>query len=436
VRPDLNDLVPVLAMLAAVLLLLPKRDMKGIAARLRATAQGERDYVFGPPAGLGPLSVDFVERWLQLVRRELPRAVELGVPLHVLAVLIEARGAERRLAREAAWGDSTAGLLFEHLLGRITEIEFRDRLREGGFPLPASKLRWTNPTKLSMPSMIWRVEWERHLESLQRHAEPPPAQKPTTFAKVMEVAEPLVTELEIQTLGRISICSAGEDFAPRLLHRPALAFTWLYLLAREGRQPNDRVTRAVLADELFPGIDPEQQRRKLRQRLNELSNDLPRALASRITTDGEYVGLDLTGSDFDVRRLLALAEEVRAIDGPLSGELLGQVEKALRPAAEEFLPGWEEIERRGTDRGSDAERVVSEVRDRVVAAHLSLVDALARTHLARQQPGRAIPRLEEALRHRPDREQLARRLADAYEMTGQTRGAARLREEYGFREGP
>src|SRR2546427_12667782 len=160
-RPDLNDLPTILALLAAVLLLLPKREWRTIPPRVRATARGDRHPLFGPQAGLGPLSSDFIERWLQLVRRELPRAVELGVPLHVLAVLVEARGARRRLERERARSDSAAGLLFERLSGRITEIELHDRLRQRGLPLPAPNLTMSAPPKLTPPPMTWREEGEQ-----------------------------------------------------------------------------------------------------------------------------------------------------------------------------------------------------------------------------------------------------------------------------------
>jgi hypothetical protein len=44
----------------------------------------------------------------------------------------------------------------------------------------------------------------------------------------------------------------------------------------------------------------------------------------------------------------------------------------------------------------------------------------------------AISFLEEALRLRPERAALARRLADVYERNGQPQRAARLRGEYGI----
>ncbi len=42
--------------------------------------------------------------------------------------------------------------------------------------------------------------------------------------------------------------------------------------------------------------------------------------------------------------------------------------------------------------------------------------------------------LEEAARRRPERVGLARKLADAYESSGQPRRATQLREEYGLDE--
>jgi hypothetical protein len=39
--------------------------------------------------------------------------------------------------------------------------------------------------------------------------------------------------MEIRTLGEIRLNASGEDYGPGLLHRPALAASWFYLLARQ-----------------------------------------------------------------------------------------------------------------------------------------------------------------------------------------------------------
>lgn len=435
-RPDVNDLVTILVLLAIPLLLLPTWDSRRIPDRLRATARGDRHHVFGPPAGGGPLADDPIERWLQVMRRELPRVLLLGLPLHMLALGAEAHGARRRLARDDEWRRSAAGLLFELLTGRMNETELHERLRERGLPLPSEKLRWEPTPRLTMPPMEWRIEWDRHLESLGEEERPEREPAAPLAAPAPKPAAPPVGafEVEIRALGGLFISSNGQDLAPGLMHRPALAFAWLYLMSREVLRAGDRIMRAVLGDILFPRIDTDRQREKLRGRLHELRNDLPEPLARRIKVEGDYVGFDLTGCDLDVRRVLALAEDVAGHVGPLTDELLEWIEAGARDALGEFLPGWEETERRATDAVSGADQVVADVRNQVAMAHVRLVSALATAYLARHQPDRAIPRLEEALRRRPERDDLARLLADAYDQAGQRRRAARVRHEYGLGE--
>src|SRR5262249_26336551 len=146
-------------------------------------ARGERRYVFGPPSGRGAFSTDFIERWFQLVRRELPRALELGIPLHMLAVAVEVRGATRRRLGSEEWAASRGGLLFDHVAGRLTEPELYDGLQEHGHPKPAAKLTWQPPTKLSMPPLEWRLEWDRHLEALRSNGEAVPGRRPAQSAR-------------------------------------------------------------------------------------------------------------------------------------------------------------------------------------------------------------------------------------------------------------
>jgi hypothetical protein len=419
--PDVRDLITVAAVAGIALLVVPKRAVRSVPARLRAVAAGDRHHVFQPPTG-----------------GELRRVIELGLPLHVIATVAEQRGARRRLASEVAWHRSPAGLLFEHLIGRMTESEVGDALRAAGAPPPAPKLRWSPPVRLTMPPMSWRTEWERHLDSVTV-----PAQTASEFASppppVAETPRPpkaVDLELEIRTLGEICLCANGEDLAPRLLHRPAQAVTWLYLLVREARRTGDRVIRGVFADELFPGLSPDRQRRKARQRLADLNRDLPKPLLRRLVVDGEYVGLDLTGCDLDVRRVLDLTTIARTLDADdlLAPASVAQVEWALRMSAQEFLPGWEEIERRATDGRSGMGELVTAVREQIETAHLRLLEALADAHLARHRPADAARLLEQAVGRRPERSDLARKLVVACERGGLARRAADLRTEYGLEE--
>ena len=56
--------------------------------------------------------------------------------------------------------------------------------------------------------------------------------------------------------------------------------------------------------------------------------------------------------------------------------------------------------------------------------------ALAANHMARQEPKKAIPLLEQALERQPQREDLARKLRAAYMETGQHSRAAELQKSH------
>ena len=423
-HPDLASAIAAILIGIAVLFLVPKRAWRSVPRRLGQTWSGERSYLFGPPARQGALESDFLERWLQLTRREVSRLFELGVPLYAAAMVAELHGQEETSVAEAAWSKSPASILLEHLRGHLSEEQMAARLREHGFPAPRVKLWWTPPRQLTMPPMQWRLDWERQLTSGDQ----------AEAAKEVELASPpaLSPDLQIRALGVVQLKAGDEDFGPLLLHRPVQCFFWLHLLAREARKPGDRITRAALADELFPGLDPEQQRDRLRKRLNEVQSSLPAPLARRVKPEGEYIWLDLADCSFDVRWVLQLASDAAAAGELLPDPLLQEIERALPLAAEEFLPGWEEIERRVTGARGVAGEVVTEVRADLARAHVTLLVAVAGSYQASQQPNRGVPYLEEALRRHPEDESIAHKLVLAYEKSGLVKKALKLREEYRF----
>ncbi len=471
--PDLAELSSALAVLAVLAVALPKRDWRSISARFRETRNEQRHYLFGPPDRAGALSSDLRVRTLQRLRAELRRGFELGIPLLAGAWYAEIRGTEARRRHEAAWRQSKKGLLLRHLAGEIAEEELHARLRQRGHLLPAPELVLPQPR--TMPPMRWRLEWDQRLREMEAEADrrwtddatradaaappqtaAPAAVMPAAAAKPLAAPQgPVATanapgagdtatagdapgaggqsepRIEIHTLGEIRIVIEGEDVAPELMHAPALAFTVLYLLAWEVRQPGDRVTRDFFGEETFRGQDPQARRRGVSHRLANLKREFPQ-LRSRIRTGGEYLSFDSAGCDIDVRWMLGVAQQVKAAGGSLTGAVFEEAQRTLALAAREFLSGWEGIESRGTLGGSGAAEVVAEVRDRVVAARLDILSALADAALARQQLDDAISYLEEALRLRPERTALARKLADMCERNGHPQRAARLRAEYGL----
>jgi DNA-binding SARP family transcriptional activator len=477
VLPDLAELSSILAVLGVLALGLHKRDWRSIPSRFRETRSGQRHYLFGPPDRTGALSSDPRVRTLQRLRAELRCGFELGIPLLAAAWYAEIRGIEARRRQEAGWRQSKKGLLLRHVAGDLSEEELHARLRQRGHLLPAPEL--VLPQLRTMPPMRWRLEWDQRLKEMEAEADrrwaddatatppvaagPPPAPAPAAVVPTAApgppaaVQGPVITpnapvagdtaaasdataavdqsesRIDVHTLGEIRLVIEGEDVAPELMHAPALAFTVLYLLAWDVRQPGDRVTRESFGEETFQGQDPQARRRGVSQRLANLKRGFPR-LRSRIRTEGEYLSFDSAGCDIDVRWVLRIAEQVKAAGGSLAGEMYEDAQTALALAAREFLSGWDGIESRGTLGGSAAAEVVAEVRDRVVAARLDILGALSDAALARQQLDDAISYLEEALRLRPERTALARKLADVCERNGHPQRASRLRGEYGLDE--
>ena len=75
------------------------------------------------------------------------------------------------------------------------------------------------------------------------------------------------------------------------------------------------------------------------------------------------------------------------------------------------------------------------MRDLLVDAQMRLAAAVADACMVRREPETAVLHLEAALRRRPERLELARRLASAYEYGGMSRRAAEVRADYGIDEG-
>jgi hypothetical protein len=238
--------------------------------------------------------------------------------------------------------------------------------------------------------------------------------------------------LRIETLGVCRIRDSDRDLTHSLLRRPVERFLMLYLLAREARARGDRITRYALGEELFPGIEPSRRGARLRHHLSLLPRLSP-ALDARLRRTGAYIWLDLSGADFDVRRLLDLRSRMDGCSRPPAESMERELEAALPLARREFLPGWEDVEDCLTGARGVAGGVVNAVRVEVEAACSAILTALADASLARYEPGPAIRLLKDALHRAPDPGEVAPKLADAYEQAGRYTHAARLRDEYGVR---
>jgi len=382
-----------LAIWLLFVLLVPKRAVDSLAERIRATAQGHRVYVFAPPAELGRgFAMSGLGEGLRLM--------QVGLPVYLLCLWAEARGRRRRLAMPST---TTSPLP------------------------PAPKAHPPVRRQYVLPPMAWRREWEATL--LSRSAEPSGPAAPATSAHA-ELPPQLSGPLTIRSLGNLQLLYAGEDLTARLLRAPTLCFIWLFLLTHAAARPRSAVHRQVLAEEAFPGIDPEQQRGRLRGRLSDLQHDLPAILADRLKVDGDLLSLDLETVEFDVARIRNTADELAAGSGLLTDAGIKAIEVGIASYAGEYLPVWDEVERQTTGGRGSAGDLVRAVRTLTENLHTQLLLRLARHYQARRDGPQAIPLLEEVLRSRPEREDVAQLLIAEYRDTGQTIRAHQLETTY------
>jgi predicted Zn-dependent protease len=114
----------------------------------------------------------------------------------------------------------------------------------------------------------------------------------------------------------------------------------------------------------------------------------------------------------------------------LSGDMAAEAGRILEETQGEFLPDWEEIERETNGGRGAAAEYIRALRQLAETATVDLMGALATNHMARQEPKKAIPLLEQALERQSDREDLARKLRAAYLETGQLARAADLQRDH------
>jgi hypothetical protein len=375
-------------------LLVPKGAVNSLAERIRATAQGHRFYVFAPPAELGR---GFVTSGLG----EGVRLIQVGLPVYLLCLWVEARGRRRRLAMPPS---ATSPLP------------------------PAPKAHPPVRRRYVLPAMIWRREWEATL--LSRSDQAGEHVLSAAAAPASELPRPSSSALTIRSLGTLQLVYAGEDLTSRLLRAPTLSFIWLFLLTHAAARPRATVHRQMLAEEVFPGIDPEQQRGRLRGRLSDLQHDLPAVLADRVKVDGDLIRLDLETAEFDVARLRSTADELAAGTGLLTEAGMKSIAVAIANYGGQYLPVWDEVERQTTSGRGSAGDLIRAVRTLADDLHTQLLVRLARHHEAQHDSPQTIPLLEEVLRRQPERGDVAQILTAAYRDTGQMIRARQLETTY------
>lgn len=366
-----------LAIWLIFVLLFPKRGLGTIAQRLRQTEAGDRAFVFGPPARLG-------NSVLALVAGELAMLVELGLPIYMLAWRAENVGRRLPIPRTAP-------------------------------QLPASlKASPAKSRQYTMPPMAWRREWEAALSERVGHAQA--ARAPVA---------PMAAIITVRTLGTFQLVDGDNDLTSELLSHSVLCYLWLYLLSHAIVHPGAPIHRDMLADEGSPGLDREQQRARLRGRLRDLL-DLKPAITGRIEVSGEWVQFRPDGAALDVVALLGAADAWDRTVGLLPDEGVPAIEARMADYGGEYLPIWDELERRVTGGRGTGGQLVRTVRLSAEHAYGRLLLRLARHHGARRDFARAVPLWEEVVRRDPELDDVVAQLIDAYRQTGQVDQARRL----------
>jgi hypothetical protein len=431
------------ALMILVLLLVPKRGLDHLRARFSDLQAGRRRWLFDPRSWMGGRRSEGVQK----LARDAVEAFELGVPLFVAGRLAEQRSAQLHMERQSHWTDSPKAILAAHLKGALSELELHGRLNSRELPLPAAKAVLAKVEARPLISIKWWLERqamahamaESNGQGTRERVEVVTAaeegddedidEEPVDLASASATTDP--GHLRIRTFGRLQLLQAGHDYGPALMSKKVLAFIWLYLFVRRLLDPDAHVKRAAFAEEYSPGLSPIRQNKRLRDRLGDMyKRDLAPPLSSRIIADRQQLRLDLSNCSIDIVRLQEVASLCSDTKGMLTSDLVAEARRMLEESEGEFLQGWDEIEAETNGGRGEAHEYVHAARELAETARVDLMGALAANHMARQEPRKAIPLLERALEHQPEREDLARKLVAAYMETGQHARAAELQKEH------
>src|SRR5438552_1355313 len=128
--------------------------------------------------------------------------------------------------------------------------------------------------------------------------------------------------------------------------------------------------------------------------------------------------------------LRLIADDLASGNGLLTETEIKRVQGAIADDGGEYLPAWDEVERQTTSGRGSAGELVRTVRTLAEDLHIQFLVRLARHYQARRDSPQAIPLLEEVLRRRPERADVAQLLIADYRETGQVMRARQLETTY------
>lgn len=233
----------------------------------------------------------------------------------------------------------------------------------------------------------------------------------------------------VTTFGGLHVRQGGTDWAQALTSRSVTGFVWLRLLVAAVRNPNSQVARDEIGRQASPRLSRDVQLKRVRNVIAKGLREMPPVLRDRILVTSEAMSFRLDGCEVDAIELVAMSAATAGRREITSTEA-ARVQRLLAACQGTFLPEFEAIEDLATDRHPTCTELVRELRESLTNKRVELALMLADTLLLGGQPSRAIAALEPTLDDRPERKDIADRLAAAYRGAGREAEALALERKY------
>jgi hypothetical protein len=251
-----------------------------------------------------------------------------------------------------------------------------------------------------------------------------PIQPPASAALIqipddIETFEPAgePAEVVVSTFGGLHVRQGGNDWAQALMSRPVSGFIWMRLLVAAIRDPGAPLIREELAREASPRVSRNVQLKRLRNVINKGLRDMPPALRDRVAVQPEVLSFRLDGCEVDAIELLKLSSRT-AGRRELPPADATRIQLVLAACQGVFLPEFETVEDLATDHHPTCTDLIREIRELLINRRAELSLLLGDAYLRAGQTALAITILEPAVSDRPQRKDLADRLAAAYRGAG------------------
>jgi predicted Zn-dependent protease len=156
---------------------------------------------------------------------------------------------------------------------------------------------------------------------------------------------------------------------------------------------------------------------------------MPKVLRDRIVVMPEWMKFRLDDCEVDAIELIALSAAA-SIRRELTPTEALRIQRLLAACQGIFLPEFEPIEDLATDRHPSCTELIHELRESLTNKRVDLALLIADIDLRAGRPAQAIAILEPAVDDRPQRRDLANRLAAAYRGAGREDEATALESRF------